>query len=49
MENIITQCNRNWYTTGWWQKGDEFYQVGCAFTLTAVWLTIEQITVDGVN
>ncbi|KAM7201596.1 hypothetical protein V8F20_004824 [Naviculisporaceae sp. PSN 640] len=24
--NIITQCTRNWWKTGWWQLGDQFYQ-----------------------
>ncbi|KAM7221791.1 hypothetical protein V8F06_002784 [Rhypophila decipiens] len=25
--NIITQCSRNWWKTGWWQWGDQFYQL----------------------
>ncbi|KAI9760623.1 MAG: hypothetical protein M1840_002380 [Geoglossum simile] len=25
--NIITQCSRNWWKTGSWQLGDEFYQI----------------------
>ena len=35
-DNIITECSRNHWKNGWWQSGDEFYEVCFPFTTTVV-------------